>query len=120
MAGDRDFWQNLREMTLPFFAGNDALWRLSVKSTAAPFDCNGPSLIDWGGALRWLRGNPDAAGLRRYAALAGGSAIQFAGGDRSAPLRSPPDPVTRRLHERLKQAFDPQGILNPGRLYDFL
>ena len=120
MAGDSDFWQNLREMTLPFFAGNDTLWRLSVKSTAAPLDGSGPSLIDWGGAQRWLRGDLDPAQLQSWAARAGGSATRFAGGNRCAQLRPMPDPVTRRLHERLKQAFDPHGILNPGRLYDFL
>jgi FAD/FMN-containing dehydrogenase len=30
---------------------------------------------------------------------------------------TPPDPVVMRLHSALKRAFDPAGILNPGRLY---
>lgn len=120
LAGGAEFWQQLREMNLPFFAGADPLWRLSVKSTAPPLDCHGPTLIDWGGAQRWLRGELDPARLQRWAAQAGGSVTLFAGGDRGAQLRPAPDSVTRRLHERLKQAFDPLRILNPGRLYDFL
>jgi glycolate oxidase FAD binding subunit len=117
LAGGTGFWRELREMTLPFFAGDDALWRLSVKSSAAAFDCTGPTLIDWGGAQRWLRGNFELADLQRRAAQAGGNATLYRGGDRSAEVRPVPDPVTRRLQERLKQAFDPQRILNPGRLY---
>jgi glycolate oxidase FAD binding subunit len=27
------------------------------------------------------------------------------------------DPVLMNLHRRLKAAFDPAGILNPGRMY---
>jgi glycolate oxidase FAD binding subunit len=120
LAGGADFWQQLREMTLPFFAGDEPLWRLSIKSTAPPPEFHGPALIDWGGAQRWLRGELDFAALQRAAAQAGGSATLFAGGDRGGQLRPAPDAVTRRLHERLKQAFDPLRILNPGRLYDFL
>ncbi len=64
-----------------------------------------------------MRGDSSLPELQRSAAAAGGNAILFRGGDRSAELRPAPDPVTRRLQERLKQAFDPQRILNPGRLY---
>jgi glycolate oxidase FAD binding subunit len=117
LAGGTDFWRDLRELALPFFAGGDPLWRLSIKPTADSFDSAGPTLIDWGGAQRWLRGDSGLSELQRSAAAAGGNAVLFRGGDRSAELRPAPDPVTRRLQERLKQAFDPQRILNPGRLY---
>ncbi|MDH5172483.1 MAG: glycolate oxidase subunit GlcE [Gammaproteobacteria bacterium] len=117
LAAGSDFWRDLREMALPFFSGEEALWRLSVKSSAAPFAVAGPTLVDWGGAQRWLRGPLDPVELQRSAVQAGGNATLFRGGNRGAEVRPAPDAVTRRLHDRLKQAFDPQHILNPGRLY---
>jgi len=112
-----EFWCNLREMNLPFFTGADPLWRLSIKSTADKVAPDHATLLDWGGAQRWLRGDFKLPELQREAAAAGGNAILFRGGNRSAEVRPAPDPITRRLHKGLKQAFDPQGILNPGRLY---
>jgi glycolate oxidase FAD binding subunit len=41
----------------------------------------------------------------------------FRAADKGAGCFSPLDPVLERLHRALKQAFDPAGILNPGRLY---
>jgi glycolate oxidase FAD binding subunit len=77
-------------------------------------------LIDWGGAQRWLRGKLDLAQLQALATGAGGHATLFRGGDRAGEVRPAPDPVSRRLQERLKHSFDPLGVLNPGRLYGWL
>lgn len=112
-------WVGLRELTLPFFHGDAPLWRLSHSATA-PFDTSaGATLIDWGGALRWLRrGDPTV--LHDAARRAGGHACLFRGGDRASEVRGPLDRVQRRLHRHLKRAFDPAGILNPGRLYSWL
>jgi len=120
MANGIDFWRDLREMTLPFFDGPDPLWRLSLKATAPVFDTTGPTLIDWGGARRWLRGEHDLQTLQDTATAAGGHVTLFRGGDRRGELRVCPDAVSRRLQQRLKQAFDPANILNPGRLYGWL
>jgi glycolate oxidase FAD binding subunit len=48
------FWSSLREQTHAFFAGEAPLWRLSLPSVAPP-QALGPTLIEWGGAQRWLR-----------------------------------------------------------------
>jgi glycolate oxidase FAD binding subunit len=111
------FWQNLRDLSLPFFDGPQPLWRVSLKPTAPTTLFAGPVLLDWGGAQRWLRGDVELTGLQRLAVTAGGNVTLFRGGDRSAEVRPAPDPVTRRLQARLKQVFDPQAVLNPGRLY---
>lgn len=113
-------WRDLREMALPFFAGEEPLWRLSIKSTAPPADGTRAALIDWCGALRWTRGAATLDALQQQASADGGNATLFRGGDRRAEVRPTPDPITRRLYQRLKQSFDPQGILNPGRLYGWL
>jgi glycolate oxidase FAD binding subunit len=102
---------------LPFFAGDTPLWRLSVKSTAAPMDLPGDWLIDWGGAQRWLRTPASAEQVRQAARAAGGHATLFRGGDRSGEVYTPLPAAVASLHRRLKSAFDPAGILNPGRLY---
>ncbi len=111
------FWAGIREQTDPFFAGGEPLWRLSVKSTTPPLALPGKQLIEWGGALRWLRSAADATTIREAAARAGGHATLFRGGDRSKGVFQPLPPVLMKLHRNLKQAFDPSGILNPGRLY---
>lgn len=113
-------WSALRERTLPFFAGPAPLWRLSLCSTAPITEGIAPGVIDWGGAQRWLRSEQALDELQRYCHRHGGHVVCFSGGDRHAPVRPEPDPVTARIHTRLKRAFDPAGILNPGRLYPAL
>lgn len=114
------FWAGLRDMTLPFFQGPEPLWRFSVKPTASAELTGEHGLIDWCGAQRWQRGEQDMAALQQTAAREGGNVSLFAGGDRNAEVLPAPDPVTAALQRRLKQAFDPAGIFNPGRLYGWM
>ena len=120
LGDDAAVWASLRELTHPFFDGPEPLWRFSVNPTAPMAGEWGPMLVDWCGAQRWLRGAQDPARLQAAATQAGGHVCLFRGGDRSGEVRQPADPVSRRLQLRLKQAFDPNGILNPGRLYSWL
>lgn len=117
------FWDELRDQRSSFFAGDAPLWRLSVPSVAPVIDLPGQSnewLIEWGGAQRWLRTDAPAATVRAAAATVGGSATLYrapaelkAAAGAFAPL---PEPLMV-LQRRLKAAFDPRGIFNPGRLY---
>lgn len=118
------FWRDLRDQRLGFFAGDAPLWRLSLPpATAADVSDAlgvGTLLVEWGGALRWLRGELPVADVREIAGAAGGHATLFrvGTGDRPADgVLTPLAPVPLRLHRNLKVAFDPIGILNPGRLY---
>ena len=118
-AGETAFWNDLRDQTLPFFSA-ETLWRLSVPSVAPAIDLPGEQLIEWGGALRWLKSDASADTIRAAAAQAGGSAMLYrapaelkAQVGAFAPLPAP----LMKLHKNLKATFDPQGILNPGRLY---
>ena len=111
------FWSGIREQTDPFFAAGGPLWRLSVKPTTPPLGLPGAHLIEWGGALRWLRSDADAKTIRDAAARSGGHATLFRGGDRSSGVFQPLAPALMKLHRNLKKSFDPAGILNPGRLY---
>ena len=119
-AGDQQaWWADLREQRLAFFAPGAPLWRLSVKQTAAPLALGSAPFIEWGGGLRWYRGDADAATVRAAAQQAGGHATLFRGGDRAAGVFHPLAPAVMKIHRRLKASFDPKGILNPGRFYEF-
>jgi glycolate oxidase FAD binding subunit len=112
-------WQSLREQTHPFFAlaGADSLWRLSVPDTAAPLQL-GPSLIEWGGAQRWVHGASDQAKrIRHHAVSVGGHATRFRGPDPALEVFTPLSPPLMRIQRGLKDQFDPAGIFCPGRLF---
>jgi glycolate dehydrogenase FAD-binding subunit len=111
------FWRGIREQADGFFAGDAPLWRLSLPSVAAPLELPGAQLIEWGGALRWLRSGAEAATVRAAAAGAGGHATLFRGGDRTAGVFAPLAPGSLRLHRRLKAVFDPASVFNRGRLH---
>ncbi len=111
------FWEGIREHSDPFFAGEAPLWRLSLPAHAPRLGLPGAQLIEWNGALRWLKSGADAAAVREAARHAGGEATLFRAADKSAGAFARPAPELMRLHRELKQAFDPAGILNPGRLY---
>ena len=122
LGGDRldssaTFWEDLREQRLDFFSGDTPLWRLSVPPACEPIELEGESLIDWGGAQRWLKSGLPAGTIRAAVASVGGHATLFRGGDRESDVFQPLTPALLALHQRLKQTFDPAGILNPGRMY---
>jgi len=118
LPGAEAFWRDkVREQGHGFFTGDTPLWRLSLPQAAPPVDLPGKQLIEWGGAQRWLRSDAPAESIRGLAAKAGGHASLFRGGDRSSEVFHPLPPGLMALHRRLKQAFDPEGLLNPGRLY---
>ncbi|MFO1412544.1 MAG: glycolate oxidase subunit GlcE [Burkholderiales bacterium] len=116
------FWASVRDQRHPFFAPAQdraaPLWRLSVKSTAPYTDLGGEQLIEWGGALRWLRAGEatQSAKVRAWATAQGGHATLFRGAAPDVPVFQPLDAPLAAVHRRLKSVFDPHGILNPGRL----
>lgn len=111
------FWASVRDQRHAFFAGDAPLWRLSLPPGALVTKLPGAAMLEWGGAQRWVRTAVDARFLHQIAGGAGGHATLFRGGDREADVFAPlPRPVAA-IHERLKHAFDPAGVFNPGRMY---
>jgi len=115
---DEALWAALRDQKHPYFTGA-ALWRMSVPSHASAIILRGEQLIEWGGAQRWLKvdNGAQADSIRRTVAASGGHATLFRGGDKSVGVFHPLAPAVAKIHERLKQSFDPAGIFNPGRMY---
>ncbi len=111
------FWTGVREHTAPFFRGGASLWRVSVPSSAATLELPGDQLIEWGGSLRWLATEADARIIRERVAKAGGHATLFRGGDKTVGVFHPLPTTIARIHANLKREFDPQGVLNRGRMY---
>jgi glycolate oxidase FAD binding subunit len=118
------FWNGLRDQRDAFFvaAGKDVtdgatLWRLSVPATTPPLKLDGPTLIEWGGALRWLVSRAPHATVRHAAETAGGHATLYHARERASGVFSPLPLALARVHVELKRAFDPDRVLNPGRLY---
>jgi len=110
-------WTDLREQRLAPLHGGLPLWRLSVPATTPPLALPGECVIDWGGALRWLRSDVDPGAVCSVVAASGGHATLFRGADAGAEVFHPLPPALLRLHQRIKSAFDPRGILNPGAMY---
>jgi glycolate oxidase FAD binding subunit len=117
---DLEYWANLRDHKADFFQqqlssqmpGAKKIWRLVVPS-AAPLPGSWLNaddlLIEWGGGLRWLRHDDDAA-VVAYAKSVGGWC--WAKGE-----LMPIDPVQGRYMGELKRAFDPKNIfLSPMAL----
>ena len=118
------FWQGLRDQTDEFFAASAravdqgrTLWRLSVPAVAPPLALPGDTLLEWGGAQRWLCTDAPADAVREAARAAGGHATRWraADGDR-ADVFAPLSPPLAQIHRALKASFDPDGVFNRGRL----
>ncbi len=111
------WWSSIRNQSHAFFRTAKPLWRLSLPPATPVAQISGDWFIDWAGAQRWLRSSQDAAVIRKFAKDAGGHATLFRGGDRSGEIFHPLAKPLFKLHQKLKRSMDPDGILNPGRMY---
>lgn len=125
----RRLWLAIRDVK-PFAESDDMVWRVSLAPTAgAAFAgdlagrLGGSSYLDWSGGLVWLAlpgDDPRAQEVR--------AAVVRAGGGHATLVRAPepvravsdvfqpqPGPLAA-LAARLKEQFDPHGVLNPGRM----
>ncbi len=133
-------WAAVRELEPLVTEAGERLWRISLapsvsadfkarlfsmSSTATP-----RALFDWGGGLLWCalpesvaaeqvhRMAQDAGGYARLVRSAvGHTAGQTNGHDGEDQVFPPLAAANRKIHQQLKLAFDPSGVLNPGRMY---
>jgi glycolate oxidase FAD binding subunit len=127
-------WQAVRDVT-PFAAsregGERPLWRLSTApdrgaelGAMIARQAEAELLYDWAGGLIWLALEPSddagAALVRRALASTGGHAtlIRAPAALRAAvDVFAPQDTAVAGLTKRVKESFDPRGVLNPGRMW---
>lgn len=117
-----DFWLKIKNQTHDFFIQNtladaNKLWRCSHQSSSKFYANTESQLIEWHGALRWIQSDNE---LHTIAAKHHGHASRYPLHGNSENLFQPLSPGLLKLHKRLKQAFDPDNILNPTRLYSDL
>ena len=111
----RDFWLQVREVEA-FHNDSRRLWRLCVPPSVGwkvGQALAGEAIYDWGGGLVWLASDAEPAAVRAAIRALGGHATLYRGdGPTFEPLAGPLAALTARV----KIAFDPKGVLNPGRM----
>src|SRR6476660_661568 len=133
-TASRAFWQAVRDVT-PFACScNDIerpLWRISTAPSrgaelgaALAKRAGAQVLYDWAGGLIWLAlaASDDAGAARIGPAVAatGGHAtlIRARAAVRAAiDVFAPQEAGLAALTKRVKEGFDPKGVLNPGRMW---
>lgn len=132
ISGDasRNLWRDIRDCA-PFADGAQTpVWRVSVAPADAHAltldlrrDAPATAFYDWQGGLVWLRMEDGEARAEQLRALlkkhGGGHAtlVRAAPSIRAAtPVFEPQPTALAALSARLKEQFDPKGILNPGRM----
>ena len=129
-ARSRMFWDDLKSLRM-FERTGRPLWRISMAPTSGPklvhslarkIDVR--ALYDWSGGLIWLDTplitDAGAVEIRRTLAEFGGHATLIRAEPQARAVIDvfqPLDAPLMALTAALKQAFDPVGILNPGRMY---
>jgi len=113
-----NYWQDLAEHRHAFFDNEKPLWRLSLPSNTEVVNSDEPRFIDWGGAQHWLFSERPETVIREEINAVYGHATLFRRSRGMDNIFQPLSAQLEQLHKRIKQAFDPAGILNPGRMYE--
>jgi glycolate dehydrogenase FAD-binding subunit len=126
-------WECIRDVE-PFAAGGPLgawpVWRIVCPPASGGAlgerlarETGGDVFYDWGGGLIWaaMPPRPDAQAtlVRQRAAAVGGHATLLRAADevrRQIDVFHPPSAGVAALSERVRQSFDPKGILNRGRM----
>ena len=111
------FWDELKEHELSYFSANKDVWRLSLASNSPVLNLEGKSLYEWNGAQRWLISDEDDEKIRDEVARYDGHAVYFRRHGTHENVFHPLKTGLLAIHRQLKTAFDPDAILNPGRMY---
>ena len=124
-------WGDIRSLNVMPHSPDTSLWRISTTPSKAHEIVDAISrfmtasaLYDWSGGLVWLEvpaaADAGSADVRRAVAVRGGHATLIRAAPdvrQSVEVFEPMKPEIERLTRGLKSAFDPAGLLNPGRMY---
>jgi len=122
-------WQGLRDVSALVAPRDRVVWRISLTPTDAPGflaalarSLDFRFLLDWGGGLIWLAvaGSQDGGAAAIRGTLSSGHATLIRAPDAlraAVPVFQPPAEAVAALTARVKESFDPERILNRGRIY---
>jgi glycolate oxidase FAD binding subunit len=123
-------WRSVRDAEFIAEPRERAVWRVSIApSRAAGFaaglgDTALAHFLDWGGGLIWVATEASeaaAAAIRHAVAAARGHATLMRAPETlraAVEVFEPPSAAAMRLSRAVKHSFDPDGVLNFGRMYD--
>ena len=130
-TASRALWRSIRQVKP--FTGDAArarpLWRISTAPGRGHeiVDRITPAaqmFYDWAGGLIWVampfENEPDAGAIRGAVSSLGGHAtlVRAPASVRAAvDVFEPEPPALAALSKRVKESFDPKGVLNPGRMW---
>jgi len=124
-ATSRPFWRSVRD-AMPFAGDERVIWRISTAPSRgheiAAAIGEGEYFYDWAGGLIWLALGSlhDGGAARVRSALAGdghATLIRAPAGLRaSVAVFEPQTQGLAALTRRVKESFDPKGVLGPGRM----
>ncbi len=117
LANAESFWASIRNHSHAFFKTSKNLWRLSLPIIHKPDFADEPFFMDWGGAQYWLATDHPAEYVFDLARKYQGSATLFYDRTNCTDKFQPLSREMLALQRRIKMAFDPNNILNPGRMY---
>jgi glycolate oxidase FAD binding subunit len=130
-TNSRALWKSVRQVK-PFTTEASRarpLWRISTQparghEVAALITPAAQMFYDWAGGLIWVAmpygDEPDAGHIRAAVASVGGHAtlVRAAPAVRaSVDVFQPQEAGLAALSKRVKEGFDPKGVLNPGRMW---
>jgi glycolate oxidase FAD binding subunit len=130
-AASKPLWRSVRDVAafaLPT-ARHRPLWRISVPPARGHrlVDLITPAaqmVYDWAGGLVWVgmpyADEPDARSVRNAVRELGGHATLIrapANVRAGVDVFEPEEPALAALSRRVKESFDPKGVLNPGRMW---
>ncbi len=118
LRDQEEFWLALRNQSHEFFQQFDRpLWRMSFPpATSTISRLEGSSLVEWGGAQRWVYTNIAVNLIRSIAEKHKGHATLYRGHLPGVSKFHPQPQALLGMQKRLKQALDPHSIFNPGRM----
>lgn len=117
LENDSLFWSEMRDHQHRFFQQTDPLWRISLESTSPILPLSGNWIYDWGGEQRWLQSTCLPETVFKLANSVGGHATLFRSQGNREAIFQPLSKQVASVQARVKDAFDPNRIFNPGRMY---
>ena len=117
--GGEFVWQLIKEQQREFFNSSLPLWRVVIPSNCSNLDIQGPSAMEWNGGLRWIKSEEDCKKIFSIAKTNQGHATLFRAKNKPQDSFQPLEKSIKNIHTKIKHAFDPNCVFNPGKMYSW-